>query len=181
MRIRMTGARGTIASAVAAALVILGSSACAPTSPTLPSPETEPALAAPKPLSPINDVVAGSQNDPTTGCPATDPSRGTGMKIDFEWEAVPGAVAYLGCFWRGGNEALACPASTPPYGIRSGFHSGETHISVVQCGFVQDFLRSDWHWKVAARSATGGWGPYSPPMTFTFSPCRLSDGRPCSA
>jgi len=114
----------------------------------------------------------GSEGDGCTCCGRTGARVDRPLRVghlhggdDRESRRRP-AVAYLGCFWRTGNEELTCPASSPFYSIRSGFHTANTHITLVECGFISDLNRSDWHWKVAARSATGGWGPYSPPMTF---------------
>lgn len=104
------------------------------------------------------------------------------MRVDFEWEPVQGAVAYLGCFWHDGGEDLVCPKQQYPYGLQhDSFHTTDSRISFVDCSFIQDFVLTDWHWKVAARTEASGWGPYSPTMTFRLVPCRLADGRPCFA
>jgi hypothetical protein len=133
---------------------------------------------------PADDVVAGRQNDPTTGCPPTDATSGTGTRIDLAWAPVPGAVDYLGCVWQDGakGEALACPGAEDPYRLLAdSFHTTETRISFVRCWFSPDQFLGDTHWKVAARTANSGWGPYSAPAIFRLPPCRLTDGRACFA
>lgn len=176
--------RALLALAAAGLCFICVIPACDNSSPTLPSPDKEAGPPAPRPASPVDNALAGRQNDPTTGCPPTDASRGTGMTIDFAWDPVPGAVDYLGCFWSDGaaGEALVCPEEEYPYGLLLGsFHTTETRISFVGCWFVQDQVLSDWHWKVAARTVNSGWGPYSAPANFRLPPCRLPDGRACFA
>lgn len=181
MSSRNIRASGVFALAALATGVICAISACAQ-SPTLPSPDKEVGPAAPRLLSPIDNAVAGRQNDPTSGCPVTDATRGTGMRIDFAWQGVPGAVAYLGCYWRDGGEDLVCPEEQYPYRLLfDSFHTPETQISLVTCVFIQDQVLGDWHWKVAARTADSGWGPYSSPGSFSLTPCRLQDGRACFA
>ena len=172
------------ASALETLLVFLGLAVagCGGSQPLLPSPETTVGPPAPRLISPINDSVGGRQNDPSSGCPATDPSRGAGLTITFGWEPVPGAVAYLGCYWRDGTEAQRCVGRQYPYLWGSGaFHTAETQATVVSCGFIAEPNLGDWHWTVAARTAASGWGPFSPPATFGFTPCRLADGGPCFA
>jgi hypothetical protein len=180
-----TGNTRSLSSSVSAAIgmfFICAISACEGTQPTLPLPDRESAPPAPRPISPVDGVVAGRQNDPTTGCPPTDATSGTGMRIDFAWEPVPGAVDYLGCFWYDGarGEDLACPGTAYPYRLPpDSFHTTEPRISFVRCSFSPDQFLGDRHWKVAARTADSGWGPYSAPATFRLPPCRLPDGRAC--
>jgi hypothetical protein len=170
-----------VAVVAAAAISICAGAACIQT-PTRPSPEQEPAPEAPRPISPPGPLAV-RQNDPTTGCVSLGPNRGSGFKIDFAWAPVAGAVSYLACYWHGDLQDVSC--SRAPFtgfaGPNAYIHTSESRATVVQCAFVADFNLSDWHWKVAARFPSSGWGAYSPTVDFTFPPCRLLDGRPCSA
>jgi hypothetical protein len=136
-----------------------------------PSNEVTVTVGLPVPLllRPERDAVI-TQNDPSTGC-AFLPTRGYGFQIIFEWTAVtaPAGVSGYELFVIGPNATIPL--------VNRLVNASLFHL--VSCGFVADPNLRGWLWRVRTKDAQGMFGAWSPTRTFSFAPCRLSDGTSC--
>lgn len=132
---------------------------------TPPPPGIVPQLRSP------SDGAVLPQNNATADC-AADSAAGYGIRQVFVW-ARPGdprVAGYLVFAKRAGSgAALILDAYTAD--------TTYTHLS---CGsYVADAFLDGWQWKVRSVLAGGAMSDYSTVRTWSYEPCRLSDGRPC--
>lgn len=113
------------------------------------------------------------QNQTDIGC-AADPNRGSGLSIRFAWRTNGRTdITAFGIYIRQASATLnfvvaTVGADTPFYTYRS-------------CNaFVADANLGNWNWSVRAVNAAGQ-TVASAIGVFSFAPCRLADGRACSA
>jgi len=143
-----------------------------PTNPSAGStPSSPPAsvASAPRLLAPPAGHTV-RQNDPSSGC-ARDPFYGSGYRIVFDWEDLPGASAY--------HLLVRHPQAVYP--LVDAELSGSRH-EYASCGFVVDGNREGWIWRVRAREAGGGWGAWSAERSFRFESCSgVISGCTCPA
>jgi hypothetical protein len=112
-----------------------------------------------------------AQNNPNIGCPS-DPSRGYGYRIVFDWTDSSSDVAIEGY-----DIFVEHQGSTIP--LVNTFAS-DSQFELVSCNsFVVDANLGGWRWRVRARDVSGTMGDWSPFSSFTFAACRI-DGSVCS-
>lgn len=110
------------------------------------------------------------QNDPTISCPAHY-DRGYGFQLRFAWTAHPSAVRYrLFAMHRGAV-----------YPILNLTVAGTEYTDRRCNSFVIDRNLDNWEWLVEALDGVGNLIESSAVGQFRFAPCRLANGRPCSA
>jgi len=113
------------------------------------------------------------QNDPSTGCPP-NATRGYGLAVTFAWNPLPveGVSGYRLVVRRIGAlyPALDMRVEAPGW-------------TWMDCnGFVADRNLDDWYWQITALDGANQVLAVSEQRSFSFLPCRLSDGRtPCTA
>lgn len=115
-----------------------------------------------------------TQNDTTIGCPA-HPARGSGFRLQFDWQDVPGATRY----------AIHLKADSARYPVLNQDVS-RSDVDFSMCNaFVIDRNLDGWLWRVAAiRDVAGSTVPdtlWSEERRYGFTPCRLANGAPCYA
>jgi hypothetical protein len=122
----------------------------------------------PRLIHPI-DGARIKQNNPATGC-APDPRSGYSIRIDFDWQDVPGAIAY----------ELVAQNRTALNPIVDTTVIGSSQFTDVSCGsyVVQQHL-SGWEWMIRAIDDGNVAGPWSLPGVFEFEECILEDGSSC--
>ena len=99
------------------------------------------------------------------------PHTGSGYRLDFRWTPVAGADGYQ-IFVH--NQSAQNPLIDAVV--------SDNQLSWVSCrSFVIDRFLEGWRWRVRGINANGGDMPWSEWRSFSFEPCRLSDGTPCSA
>lgn len=119
---------------------------------------------------PVADAVI-TQNDPTIKCPL-NPTFGYGYKIVFQW-------------------AGAKPVNFGHYHLRVQ-HTGSVPVidqnlkrqrrRLKQCdSFVIDSNLNNWIWQVTTFDNAGNVLDVSEQRSFSFAPCRLSNGQACNA
>jgi hypothetical protein len=128
----------------------------------------------PKLLSPLEGALL-PQNNASTVCPV-HPTRGSGIRITFDW-ADPrdphGRIAGYVVFAKSRNAVLP---------IIDNVFTPASEFTDVRCNtFVIDANLSGWEWKVRTVDTDGNLGAFSEARSWTFEPCRLVDGSPCSA
>ena len=128
----------------------------------------------PKLLSPPEGALL-PQNNASAEC-LMHPTRGSGIRITFDW-ADPrdprGRIAGYIVFAKSRNAVLP---------IIDNVFTPESQFTYVRCNaFVVDANLSGWEWKVRTVGTDGTLGEFSEVRTWTYEPCRLEDGSPCSA
>ena len=116
------------------------------------------------------DAAIIPQNNPSSGCPL-NPTRGRGIKLDFEWAADPQDTEPPAHY----DLVVEHPGFNPVFSGRV----DATHFQLVQCGtFVADANISGWQWRVRQVDGHGRLSAWST-RSFSFAPCRLADSTPC--
>lgn len=155
-----------------------------PTRPAVRPPEESEEQPKGPPVVLLSPVAAGrfTQNDPTLGCP-TNETRGSGFRVEFDWEDVEGASAYDVIFWQKNAKFAAITSRVEA----SGF--SQTNCNA----FVIDANLNDWVWTVKATArievTEAGDSTFvvrdtvlsSEERVFGFEPCRLENSRACYA
>ena len=115
-----------------------------------------------------------TQNDASLGCPA-HATRGYGFRLAFDWDDVTGAARYFVRLKRTGALYPAVDWSVPV-----------SEFEGLWCNaFVTDANLTNWVWRVAAvahgADSTAADTLWSEERTYSFLPCRISEGVPCTA
>ena len=114
-----------------------------------------------------NAVIA--QNDPTIGCPS-DPTHGSGFRLKFGWS--PTTFRNFGHYHLVVQKGTATPIIDDD--VR------RHRLGSVNCSaFVIDSNLSGWHWQVTTFDPSGNLLETSELRSFSFAPCRLSNGQAC--
>lgn len=114
------------------------------------------------------------QNDQTTHC-RSDPARGYGFQIPFDWSDSPsiGPVGYELRVQRRGSPLPALDVVLPLF---------PSEFRWVDCNaFVIDHNLRGWEWGVRVQRFDSTFGNWSAHGSFEFTPCRLPGGQPCFA
>jgi len=122
-------------------------------------------------LSPADGLVV-RQNDPTIGCPA-HPHRGYGFELELDWADVEHPSEIEGY-------ELRVKQRTARYAMIDRVVETSGYTFRACNGFVTDRNLDGWEWRVRVHRADGAVGPWSV-RGFSFGPCRLDDGDPCTA
>jgi hypothetical protein len=114
-----------------------------------------------------NAVIA--QNDPTIGC-SSDPTRGFGFRLRFGWSPTTFSnFNHYHLVVQRGTSSPIIDDDLTRHRLRS-----------VNCGaFVIDSNLSGWHWQVTTFDINGNLLETSELRSFSFAPCRLSNGQAC--
>ena len=113
------------------------------------------------------------QNNPGIGCP-THPSRGSGLQIYFNWTdaASDNGIEGYQIFVKNVNASIPLIDAFVPV----------SELTYRTCNaFVADQFLDGWQWMVRAKDKLGNFRPWSRIGVFSFQPCRLPDGTPCSS
>jgi len=114
-----------------------------------------------------NAVIA--QNDPTIGCPS-DPTHGSGFRLKFGWSPT--------LFSNFDHYHLVVQKDTAPPIIDDDVR--RHRFRSLNCSsFVIDSNLSGWHWQVTTFDINGNLLETSELRSFSFAPCRLSNGQAC--
>jgi len=132
-------------------------------------------LGTPELVAPINGAVI-EQNNPNIGCTlSSEPTRGFGFQILFDWTDVAADVGVAGYELLAQHEGAALP-------IVNTFVQGASQYTLTSCNsFVQDAVLTGWQWRVRAKDTNGNVGPWTEMGAFVFAPCRLTDESECRA
>ena len=122
-------------------------------------------------ITPASGAVI-QQNDPSTGC-ATNPTSGDGFVVNYSWSAKSTraiakyelVVQHVGSPFSALDVTITAPNYT------------DLHCN----SFVIDSNLANWQWHVLAKDARGKVLADSGPSVFSFAPCRIASGAPCSA
>jgi hypothetical protein len=119
-------------------------------------------------VSPGSDAVI-PQNNPLSGC-AFSSTRGYGLRIDFAWKTKHAhEVANYHLVAQLGTSIPIVDVTIPA-----------TSFTWVVCdSFVSDPVLTGWGWSVSALDGLGN-VIATAQGTFSFAPCELADGTPCS-
>ncbi len=122
-------------------------------------------------LAPADGMVV-PQNDPTIGCPA-HPYRGYGFELALDWADVEHPSAIQGY-------ELRVKQRDAQFAMIDRVVDRSEYTMLACNSFVIDRNLNDWEWRVRVRKDDGSTGPWSV-REFSFEPCRLTNGDPCSA
>lgn len=125
----------------------------------------------PRLLSPLDGALL-AQNNASEECSA-HPTRGTGIKIVFDWAHLRdprGRIAGYILFAKNANATFPIIANV---------FTPEARFTFLNCNAFVDRFLSGWEWKVRSVDLDGNLSEFSPVQTWAFAPCRLEDGSPC--
>lgn len=113
------------------------------------------------------------QNDSTLGCPE-HPHRGYGLQIHFSWDP-PDSTSGVAFYH------LFAKKDSVQYPILDGYVTGTEYLDTRCNTFVIDRNLDGWYWHVVAHDSGGTAVAASETRWFSFAPCRLANGQPCTA
>jgi predicted small lipoprotein YifL len=123
-------------------------------------------------VAPLDGAEVG-QNDSTLACEAHQ-FRGRGFAIHFDWDDTDPELGVAGYHLYVKHQTSVYPLINTVLDM--------SELAAVYCNsFVIDRNALDWYWFVQALDDWGNIMAESGVRWFSFAPCRLPNGNPCSA